>query len=98
MALTVADFKARFPELSEAPDDLIEAKLAQALRSIDTNVWGDLSDDGQGQYAAHLLALGPYGAAAGFRLGGGANQRTIYQTDFEEMQRRVGIAHRLVLE
>lgn len=96
--LSSADIKARFPELVDAADALVESKIAQASRSIDPKVWGALVDDGVAYLAAHLLALSPFGTNAGLRLGGGANQKTVYGDTLEAMQRRVGTAFRTVLE
>lgn len=98
MPLDATTFKARFPEFSEVTDALVTTKLDQASRSMDAVVWGELFDDGQGQKAAHLLALSPEGATAGLRMGGGANQRTVYQDEYESLERRVGTSYRMVLE
>lgn len=97
MPLTEAEFKARFPEFDQLTDAAVKSKLDQAERSMDSTVWGDLFGDGQGQYAAHLLALSPEGQEAGLRMGGGANQRTVYQQEYEKLARRVGGAYRAVL-
>ena len=97
MPLTTTTFKARFPEFSSADDALVAAKLAQATNSMDDVVWGDKFDDGQGQLAAHLLALSPQGQNAGLRMGAGANQRTVYQEQFERLEQLVGTSYRLVL-
>lgn len=97
--MTPDEFKERFPEFDTATitDAQVQSKLDQAERSMDSTVWGDLFDDGQGQYAAHLLALSPEGQDAGLRMGGGANQRTVYQQEYEKLARRVGGAYRAVL-
>jgi hypothetical protein len=97
MSVTVAQLKERFPEFTSADDALIQARLDQALRSIDVIVWGELADDGQATLAAHLLALSPFGTQAGLRQGEGAESKTIYQDTIEELQRRVGGSYRTVL-
>lgn len=98
MALDAAAFKARDAAFASISDAIVTAKLDQAARSMDAEVWGDQFDDGQWQYAAHLLALSPEGQEAGLRMGGGANQRTVYQTEYERLARRVGGAFRAVLD
>lgn len=98
MPVSSADLVVRFPEFANAPADLLAARLAQAARSIDTEVWGDLADDGVAQLAAHLLAMSPFGTTAGLRAGAGANQTSIYWADYEDMRQRVGGAHRVVLD
>jgi hypothetical protein len=96
--LSAATFKTRFPTFSAIPDALVTEKLAQAARSMDETVWDDHFDDGQAQKAAHLLALTPEGGEAGLRMGAGANQRTVYQDEFDKLERMVGTSHRMVLE
>ena len=98
MPLTVDTFKIRFPEFSDADVPLVSQKLDQASRGMDATVWGDLFDDGQAQKAAHLLALSPYGQQSGLRMGAGANQRTVYQEEFDKLERRVGGSYRAELE
>lgn len=77
MTATVAEFRALFPEFNEpvATDAQVQAKLDIAERMMDVDRWGDLFDNGQLQYAAHLLstsitcaaALGRGGAVFGIR-------------------------------
>jgi len=98
MALSAATFKAAFPEFSQLGDPVVDAKLAQAARQMDETVWGAKYDDGQGQKAAHLLALSPEAQEAGLRMGSGANQRTVYQAEFERLEQLVGGSYRLVLD
>jgi len=97
MTLSITAFRVRFPEFDGIADELVQAKLDQAANSINETAWGDLAEDGHGQLAAHLLALSPQGAQAGLRMGGGANQRTIYQDIYEDLRRQVGQAYRAVL-
>lgn len=98
MALDVSAFKVRFPEFEDAQVSLVKAKLDQASRSMDVAVWGDLFDDGHGQRTAHLLALSPQGVEASLRMGAGANQRTVYQDEFEKLELIVGGSFRTELD
>jgi hypothetical protein len=62
MTVTVASFRAEFPEFGSAdvtPTVLVQAKLDAALLRTPSDVWGDLQDDGVKYLAAHLLALSP---------------------------------------
>lgn len=97
MAMDLATFWTRFPEFSPISDAQVQAKLDQAKRSGDPNAYGDLFDDWQGQWAAHLLALSPEGQEAGLRMGGGANQRTVYQAEAERLTRISGGSRRVIL-
>jgi hypothetical protein len=96
VSVSLETFKADFPELALAGDDLISAKLAKALRQIDTTILGDLADDLQAQYAARFLALTPFGAQAGLRLKDPGE--TVYDEEITRLEQRVGIAYRPVLE
>lgn len=59
MALTLIDFRVRFPEYENTPDALVQVNLDQAYRRTPANVWGCFLDDGAAWLAAHLLALSP---------------------------------------
>lgn len=62
MSVTVATFRAEFPEFGDydvTPDALIQAKLTAAFLRTPLDIWGDLQDDGVKYLAAHLLALSP---------------------------------------
>jgi hypothetical protein len=87
MALELAAFLVLFPEFGEVDDSLVEGKLAEALRSIDADVWGDFADDGQGYLAAHLLALSPMGNAA--KLVDGKKNTTTYEGHLRRLQLQV---------
>jgi hypothetical protein len=58
--LSVADFRAEFPEFADTfafSTDLIQRKLDQAERRISWDYLGDRADDAQGYLAAHLLLM-----------------------------------------
>ena len=63
MAVTPAEFKVRFSEFSEVADADISPKLADASAFLDEGAWGttDLYERAVYYYAAHLLAISPYG-------------------------------------
>ena len=63
--MTRVEFLIAFPEFSNTDTSYLDAKLAEAGRSIDRTVWNvKLADDGQGNLCAHLLAISPYGNTA----------------------------------
>lgn len=64
MAVTARQFVLEFPEFADAPESLIEAKLAAAKRRINSDVWGTLEDDGVRYLTAHLLSVHPAGESA----------------------------------
>lgn len=61
MAVTVADFRARFPEFGDNTGDFPDARvtlaLADALLNMNVYAWGLRADMGQVYMAAHLLAI-----------------------------------------
>jgi hypothetical protein len=62
--LTLAQFRARFPEFERLPDATLTDALARGLVQTSTIVFGDISDEATGYLAAHFLALSPYGQQA----------------------------------
>ena len=60
MAVTAASFKALYPEFGDAPDALVEGKLAEADLMTPSGVWGDLKDQGQALYTAQFLYDSPF--------------------------------------
>ena len=55
MALTAAQFKARFSELACLPDATIERWLDEAVRGLNVTQWGPKYDDGLAYMTAHLI-------------------------------------------
>lgn len=64
MAVLLATFRTRFPEMASAPDTLVQATLDEAGRSLDSSELGARYDDAAYYYAAHLLATSPGGLMA----------------------------------
>ena len=60
MAVTAASFIVTYPEFSDAPVALVEAKLAEAVTMCPDRVWGDLTDQGVGLYTAQYLYDSPF--------------------------------------
>lgn len=63
MAVTAAEFKVRFKEFAQVADEDIDPKLADAQAFTDEAAFGtaDLHDRAVYYYAAHLLAISPFG-------------------------------------
>ncbi len=57
-------FRAKYPEYSTAPDDLVTLFLTDASEQLDVSVWGTYLDKGHGLLTAHLLAMAPNGQFA----------------------------------
>src|SRR5262249_53490766 len=66
MAIDVATFKATYPEFIDAPDNLVQAKLTEAISMVPPAIWGpvgsqqDLVQQGTFLYCAKFLAESPY--------------------------------------
>lgn len=97
MAITVTDFKARYPQFSTAEDALIEASLAQAAREIDLVICGDQADDIQALRAAQDLSSSPFGIQAGLATQQGNTYVTAFDQPLERRLRAIGTAYRLIL-
>lgn len=87
--MTVVSFLARYPEFSEdrAPTDLVQDALDRAARAVSGEDWGSQLDDARGEYAAHLLAVSPWGQQA--RLSDPKSEATTYLRQFKKRQRSV---------
>jgi hypothetical protein len=93
--LTAAEFKALFPEFANAPDALVESRIAWAVPRTPVDVWGaDYLEQGIGLLAAHFLSLAPNAKAMrkGERPG-----ETMYLAERTRIARIVGsaAAHRV---
>lgn len=64
MAVTYDSFIEAFPEFEEAKKKLVEAKIAEATRRVDPEVFRTKADDAIGYLAAHLLSMSPFGQHA----------------------------------
>lgn len=59
--LTLPDFRGRFPEFRDLPDEQVTARLDDAARATPVDVWGELTASGHGWLTAHLLSSSSYG-------------------------------------
>lgn len=87
MPVTVASFKAQYPEFEEAGDPLIQAKLNDAAVNVDAATWGTEADAAVMLTAAHNLAISPFGRNT--RLDKDDPTRSIYGEELKVRQRRV---------
>lgn len=72
--ITLAAFKAAFPEFVEAGDTLIGTWLAFAANEIDAELYSHTTDQAHGLLTAHYLACAPSGQMA--RLASDKSQTT----------------------
>jgi hypothetical protein len=91
--MTVAEFKAKYPEFTEAGDPLIQEHLDDAAAQTDAEIWGDKSEIGIGLMTAHLMALSPYGRNARLEK---EPFTTIYGERLRVMQSDVASGHRVI--
>ncbi len=59
--LSLAEFAERFPEFESAGENLVASKLAEAHRSFDEELFGNLYLDAVGYKCAELLSFSSYG-------------------------------------
>jgi len=64
MAVTLAQFRSAFPELSKADDTVVQESLDQATRNVNAEIFAELADDAIKYLAAHLISTKPGGVAA----------------------------------
>lgn len=62
MTVTLASFRAAFPEFASYPDGTVTYNLGLAGRLLSPVRWGELYDDGVQFVTAHNLALSPVSA------------------------------------
>lgn len=90
MALTLEQFRERFPAFEDTPEGLVRARLDEAARAVSASSWGPRADDAHGLLTAHMLALEPMGEQARLKLPGGG-ETTTYGRRFEELRKRTHI-------
>jgi hypothetical protein len=89
-ALSVSEFRTRFPEFASAPDALVTAKLSLVSLTLDPDVWGSKAHEGAYLLCAHYLAVSPFGMQA--RLS--ASGVSIYQQTFDVLKVAVAFGYR----
>ena len=76
MAWTADSFRVAKPEFAEAADALVNGALADAAAYCNATVFADAYDQAIGLYAAHRLAISPFGQMA--RLESEKGESTYY--------------------
>jgi hypothetical protein len=90
MAVSAHSFVLAFPQFQDSPVSLVEVKLAEARRRVNTAVWGALADDGVSYLTAHLMTAQPAGESARKAGGDGA-----YFREYERLKRIVAQGYRV---
>lgn len=93
--LDAARFKARFYAFRNAPDSLVNEKLAEAYGIVSEESAGNLRDSLAGNYAAHLLAMEPEGKEVRIATGNGGGSST-YLSEFNRIAAMVVVPIRVV--
>ena len=60
-AISLVDFRVKFPEFANVPDALVSAQLADTILEINASVWKECTSQGHGLLTAHRLSLSPWG-------------------------------------
>lgn len=84
MAVTLASFRVAFPEFEGADDALVQAKLDEATNALDARVFGVRFDEAVQYFAAHRLAISPFGQNARLVAKDGS---TTYGESYSSIQR-----------
>lgn len=92
MALSLAQFRAKFAEFAAASDPLVQEALDEASDELDPDVWGSRLNAGHGWLTAHILTESGYGKQVP------KDGTTTFGRRFEELAKRVGRSARLVLD
>lgn len=77
MAVDLDTFRLDFPQFTETSDTVISRSLDRAADRLDEADWGDLYDEAQGLFAAHLLALSVQAVQTGGAASGGISSINI---------------------
>lgn len=93
MPMTVAQFKAKFPEFNGAPDALVQSRLDESYETCPANVWGARQDQGASWLAAHLMSRLPQ--ARRMRIDGADD---LYHARYRQLQRSVAGGFRTVYQ
>lgn len=97
MAVTYAQFVQRFPEFSQAPQDTVEACLAEAEARVDRTFVATNKADAAVKYlAAHLIAVNPLGEYARLDASGKKKSMTTYWAEYMRLIRSTGAGCRVI--
>lgn len=80
--LTLAEFRAAFPEFQNFPDSMVQQRIDWALAECDPEVWGDKRSIGAGFLAAHYITLSPRGEDMRLKKNKGA-PTSFYEIQFD---------------
>lgn len=72
--LTLANFRARYPEFENASNELVEQALDDAMLEVNEAIFADAAQAAGYCYAAKILAISPFGMQA--RLSSGDGEST----------------------
>lgn len=95
MPLTPTQFKANFPEFTNASDALVQVRLDWAYERTDSTIWGDKLDQGAQWLTAHMLSLLP--EAKDLRKGEKPGE-SMYQRERHRLNRVVSSGFRIAGE
>lgn len=89
-AISLVDFRVKFPEFANVPDALVNAQLSDTILEINASVWRELTSQGHGLLTAHRLSLSPWGQgvklSAKDTVRGNAYTTTTYGAQYMEMR------------
>jgi hypothetical protein len=99
VAVDFTSFVVAFPAFRNTDRPRVEVKIAEAKRQVDEAVWGELTDDGVGYLAAHLLAIMPGGEHARLIPRNAKPVRgealTTYEREYKRLMRQVASGFRV---
>lgn len=95
MALDESEFRKRHPEFKGANSELVQIKLADALRRLSPALFGSNFDEAHGWKTCHLLATTPWGMAARLdpkliAIGAAPYGATIYSAALRDLSYEAG--------
>lgn len=82
-------YRVRFPEHAKTPNDVIAARIADAVEECSEAAYGVLFERAVRLHAARNIALSPYGQGARLPNGG-----TTYDAEFYGLQEIAGLGPR----
>ncbi len=92
--VTLAEWRARFPEFSAASDTLCQACIDEAHTRVSVKVWSPVQRIAGIKYlAAHLVATNPSGEFARLDEAEGSTQ---YSQEFDRLKRTVAAGFRII--
>jgi len=93
VSVTLAKFRVDFPEFANTADAIIEARIAMAIRQVNSTIYGGKTDDAIEWLTADMVACGPLGEQA--RLSKDS-KTTIYREQYEAIKQQVAYGFRVI--